>query len=74
MRTMIVHVPEPANEAAVLATLAELLAKKMIEIDSDLPLGWPGPSLSAEAYAGKLAQALAAPRMSAEEARQRLGL
>lgn len=74
MKIMIVRVPEASNEAAVLVALTELLAKKMIELDTDLPLGWPGQPLSADAYAGKLAQALAAPRLSVEEARQRLGL
>lgn len=74
MKTIVLHVPEPANEAAVLAALAELLDKKMIELDPDLPLAWPGPPLSATAYTAKLTQALASPRMSFEEAKQRLGL
>lgn len=74
MKTPVLHVPEPANEAAVLAALTELLNKNMIELDSELPLGWPGQALSHKAYDDKLAQAIAAPRMSAEEARKRLGL
>jgi len=74
MKTIVLRVPEPANEAAVLAALMELLNQKMIELDSELPLSWPGQALSTEAYEGKLAQALAAPRMSAEEAEKRLGL
>ncbi len=74
MKTLILHVPEPENEAAVFAALTELLDKKMIRLDDDLPLGWPGQALSSEAYNSKLAQAIAAPRISAEEAMERLGL
>lgn len=33
MKTLILRVPEPTNEAAV------LVDKKLIELDSDLPLG-----------------------------------
>ena len=74
MKTIVLHVPDEADEAAVLATLAELLAKKMIQLDTDLPLSWPGQPLAADAYAANLRQALAAPRMSAEDAKKRLGL
>ena len=74
MKTLILHVPEPANEAVVLAALSELLDKNLIELDTDLPVSWPGPPLSTEELHRQLAQALASPRMSAEEAMQRLGL
>ena len=74
MKTLILHVPEPANEAVVLATLSELLDRKLIELDSDLPVSWPGPPLSTEEHHRRIAQALASPRMSAEEAMKRLGL
>lgn len=74
MRTIVLHVPDEADEAAVLAALAALLDKKLIELDTDLPLSWPGPPLAATAYADKLGQALTAPRMSAEDAKKRLGL
>ena len=74
MKTLILHIPEPAHETAVLAALADLLASKMIALDGDLPLGWPGAPLSPEAYETRLRAALAAPRVSAEEALQRLGL
>lgn len=74
MKTIVLHVPDEADEVAVLATLTELLDKKLIELDTDLPLSWPGPPLAADAYADKLGQALAAPRMSAEDAKKRLGL
>lgn len=74
MKTLILHIAEPAHEAAVLAALMELLDKKMVTLDSDLPLGWPGAPLTASAYEARLTAALAAPRLSAEEAMQRLGL
>ena len=72
MKTLILHIAEPAHEAAVLAALVELLDKKMVALDTELPLGLPGVSLTAEAYENRLLTALAAPRVSAEEATQRL--
>ena len=74
MKTLILHIAEPAHEAAVLAALTELLDKKMVALDAELPLGWPGAPLTAEAYENRLLAALAAPRLSAEAAMQRLGL
>jgi hypothetical protein len=74
MKTIVLHVPDEADEATVMAALAELLDKKLIEMDTELPMSWPGPPLTAEAYADKLGQALAAPRLSVEDARKRLGL
>lgn len=71
---MVLRVPKPANEAVVLAALAELLGRNMIELEADLPLGWPGQPLSTADLADRLTQALSSPRLSAEEARQRLGL
>ena len=52
----------------------QAIDSKMIALDGDLPLGWPGAPLSSEAYETRLRAALAAPRVSAEEALQRLGL
>jgi len=57
-----------------MATLAELLDKKLIELDTELPMSWPGPPLTADAFADKLGKALAAPRLSVEDAKKRLGL
>ena len=74
MKTLILHVPEPTNEAAVLAALAVLVDKKLIELDSDLPLGWPGQPLSNAELHAQIEASLSSPRMSAEEAIKRLGL
>ena len=74
MKTLILHIAEPAHEAAVLAALTDLLDKKMIALDTGPPLGWPGAPLDARAYAARLTAALAAPRVSAEAALQRLGI
>ena len=74
MKTLILHVPEPTNEAAVLKALALLVDKKLIELENDLPLGWPGQPLSTAELNAQIEAALASPRMSAEEAKKRLGL
>jgi hypothetical protein len=74
MKTLILHVPEPTNEAAVMTALAVLVDQKLIELDNDLPLGWPGQPLSTAELHDQIKASLASPRMSAEEAKKWLGL
>ena len=72
MKTYILRVPDAANEAAVQTALAGLLAQHLIVLEPDVNDLFD-PVSEAE-FAAEVRAALAAPVLSATEARTYLGL
>ena len=72
MKTYLLTVPDAANEGAVQAALAELLARHLIVLEPETSRLFD--PMSEEAFADELRAALQSPVLSAEQARAYLGL
>ena len=72
MKTYILSVPDEANDPAVQAALAELLAQHLIVLETDEAAAMP--PLSEAAFGANVRAALASPGLSAAAARAYLGL
>ena len=73
MKTIVLHVPDEADEAAVLAALRELQQKTPFYLESDFDT-LPGPAASPAEWTERLRQAEASGDVSYEEARARFNL
>ena len=72
MKTYILSVPDEANDPAVRAALADLLAQRLIVLQTDEAEAMP--PLSEAAFAANVRAALTSPVLAATEARAYLGL
>ncbi len=73
MKTIILHVPDEADEAQVLAALRALQQQTPFYLESDLA-HLPGPSATPSAWQQRLQAAQASADVSYEDARTLLGL
>lgn len=73
MKTIVLHVPDEANEAQVLAALRELQQKTPFYLASDVE-ALPGPATTPAEWTERLRQAEASEDISYEDARIRLGI
>ncbi len=73
MKTIVLCVPDDADEAAVLAALRELQQKTSFYLESDAAT-LPGPAASPAEWTERLRQAEASADVSYEEARARFAV
>ena len=73
MKTIVLCVPDDADEAAVLAALRELQQKTSFYLEADAA-ALPGPSASPAEWTERLRQAEASADVSYEEARARFAV
>lgn len=73
MKTIVLHVPNEADEAKVLTALRELQQETPFYLETDFEL-LPGPALTPVEWEQRLKEAEASGFVSLEEAKARFGL
>ena len=73
MKTIVLHVPDEADETQVLTALRELQQRTPFYLESDL-MALPGPALTPAEWEQRLLAAEASGFVSLEEAKARFGL